>query len=429
MALYYPIEMQPYNGTIDATLANTFSCVIRGNGVKYYQLYIYLNSNGTQVYTTGVITLSTTLNDMDELDIAIPSGTLINGNEYKWSISVSTDNSNYIASVESVFYAYRNPTLTINPFSSTIASNVFTPTATYSQENGIDIQWFYWVLYDEWGDIVTTTDQIRDVTITYMFNGLINNKSYKIQVFGMSQNDVPCQSAIAPFTVSYSTSDTIVNATTTLDCTRDSVTLTWPQLKQINGSNDGTYSFSNFNLLKGYMPAVQINSGSDLYWNNNVEINDNFTGILKTRIYNDGTIIEFDKQSTGRQRSLSYFIGRLYYIYDNLTVEQYQILRYSRAILFGLRPNDVYVRQFNMDFDGGDSTIPTSYDYSFDGGDSTTTDYDFFIDCADKEAILLSGHGANNFQNAELVPAGNASEFSNAELLKSGGIDVYYMNT
>lgn len=89
--IYKPSYANPYLTPIDATKDNVFSCYLNADGgtqINKYNLTIK-SLTGTQVFTTGDVTLSPVLYNQNTLNITVPSSsTMINGVDYIWNIKL-----------------------------------------------------------------------------------------------------------------------------------------------------------------------------------------------------------------------------------------------------------------------------------------------------------------------------------------------------
>jgi len=86
--------MLPYLTDIDATVDNTFSCIINSEGGTSVIAYS-LEINGTGMsHTYAKTTLSSALYNGDKLNISIPSSTsqMVNGNDYTWNLTLYESN-------------------------------------------------------------------------------------------------------------------------------------------------------------------------------------------------------------------------------------------------------------------------------------------------------------------------------------------------
>ncbi len=318
MAIYTSVNSNPYNSVIDATVQNIFSCTVQGNGIAYYRFYIYKISDSSQVYNNNG-GFSPVLNNNDTFTIPIPANTLANGTDYKWMVAFSSDNTTFVNGFENPFYALRTPSLVIDDFASDMETNKYTFTATYAQEQNINLKWYQWILYDNFNNVLQQSDQIWKIKPTYTFTGFVNGYSYQVQVIGLTEKGVSIASDKIPFTTNFDIGRTKIHATATLDCTRDSIKIEWPKVRRVTGSSSGTVGYDNFNIFADYKPSIKLASGAYIEYKKNVEIDQNFTKLIVTRLNSDGDISTVKFQSSGRERDLYTYLGHVYCIGNDTT--------------------------------------------------------------------------------------------------------------
>jgi hypothetical protein len=122
-----------------------FSCKINGVKITDYQLIIYKNSDNTIIYDSTKITLGTPKYNGETLSISVVGGTIINGQELKYTIQYWNGAETTISN-EIFFMSASIATLTISvPNPITVQSYTFV--GTYIQAQNIGIKQWYYVLY------------------------------------------------------------------------------------------------------------------------------------------------------------------------------------------------------------------------------------------------------------------------------------------
>ena len=230
--LFQPSNISPSTlsgigaGTVDVTLGVTVSWQVNGDTpMTAYQITIYQNdTESTQMYTTGKITLSQPFQPHDkngnpqffstQISAAnLSSAGVVNGyaNGYKLLITQWWSANDYVTQTSaSVFNTLANPTLTINAISGTSISE--TITATYSQAQGDPIstvEWIFAVAGSE-SDPIKQTGTVTTQILSFDADGLMDGTTYSIECNVVTASGVYISTGFVQFTVSYSiTSETL----------------------------------------------------------------------------------------------------------------------------------------------------------------------------------------------------------------------------
>ena len=222
MGQYRPSSLIPStltsNFTIDATIANIFTCKINGSSpTTKYRLHIMKNDTvSTSVYDTGIVTLSTPLYPTNYdgtenlLQITVPSTSgMVNGIEYKWNITSYWSDTNYFTSYDVVFKAYLAASFSIDSITSQITSKSYLFSATYVQAQGVYVERFGWILKNSSTnqEIINTlnSNNIYSSDIKLNYDGFINNVAYSVIVGVWTSDGKYLESGPQSFLVSYDT--------------------------------------------------------------------------------------------------------------------------------------------------------------------------------------------------------------------------------
>jgi hypothetical protein len=208
--------------------------------------------------STGVATVATAFNT------APTSGT---------SYTVYTDN---VTSNDYYFQARTTPTLVVNNLPSTstfvVTTKSHTFNATYTQAENVGWKYYQWTLYNSGGTIINQSDQINTGTITYTFDGLIDDTTYGVGLTLENQDGIVLEIPTTYFTVNYSdATPTFTNTITpTVICNSDAIELSWNKVLTNAGTAEGTGSTPYYTLVADTPytggSSVQLNSGADIYW-------------------------------------------------------------------------------------------------------------------------------------------------------------------
>ena len=194
--LYQPSYPYPYLSDIDASVSNTFRCLINAEGgttVNGYNLRIN-DLNGTQVYTTTKQTLTTPLYGGEVLNIVIPnSSTMQNGLDYVWNVTL-------YESLASIWVTYG----TIQATSTT--------TSIYLRKSPLIKTGMILKINNQSREITEWNDETGVATVTQAFTTAPNiNDSYNIYTNNVTSNDIFFQARTTPTLTINTIPSTIAN--------------------------------------------------------------------------------------------------------------------------------------------------------------------------------------------------------------------------
>lgn len=285
MSQYRPSSLLPSTLTsfysIDATVENQFSCQINGNSptIKYRVKIMKNDTNSTLVYDTNVVTLDSPVYPVsydgtpNELTFTIPTSSgMVNGTQYKWTVTSYWTDSDSYESYENVFNAYSTAELSINPISSPIANKDYTFSANFSQAEGVTVEKFGWIL------INTTTNETIVDTITnnniyssqleLPYDGLFSGNDYKIMIKCWLTNGVEIETDYTTFSVQYTVSPFNGDVITNQTCD-SGVLIEWPNINYIIGDTTNenfSYQLVNYQYLNSY--CIEIQDGNSVFFDN-----------------------------------------------------------------------------------------------------------------------------------------------------------------
>ena len=216
-------------GTVDVTQGLDVSWQVNGDSpMTAYQITIYQNdSNSTQMYTTGQITLGTPFQTHDAqgnpqfFSTSIGAATLasagiVNGyaNGYKiiikqwWSVNDSVEQTS-----AAVFITRTTPTLSIDAIPSPVTASSQSITASYAQTEGDPISTVEWVfaLAGQEDSPIKETGAVNTQILSFTADGLISGNIYSIRCNVVTSNGMEVSTGFVQFSVSYPSSSISVN--------------------------------------------------------------------------------------------------------------------------------------------------------------------------------------------------------------------------
>lgn len=275
MALVQPTNLFPssFRGgggdVIDASVANTFSLQLNGSSpCVAYQIIIMRNDvSSTTIYAPAKVILDTPiyprdhLNEPQRLEIPVPTVSgLANGyaNGYKWRVLLWWDSTNYLTSADTFFKCEATPYFTVVNPPSTVTAKSVTLTATYTQADGVPLEWYRWTMEDSRGNVVADTGEIFSEDIQITVDGLLNGESFTYKVVGQTQSGVDVGGAPSAsgsnegsFDVEYSSPVVQGEASLNCDPKTGSIMVSFPRIRIITGTGTGTISYVTDTPVEG----------------------------------------------------------------------------------------------------------------------------------------------------------------------------------
>lgn len=261
MALVQPTNLFPssFRGgggdVIDASVANTFSLQLNGSSacVAYSLEIMQNNAASTTVYSTSRETISPPiyprnhLNETQRLEIVVPSSSgMVNGyaNGYKWKVTLWWDSTHYVESADTFFKCEATPYFTVVNPPSTVSTKSVTLTATYTQADGVPLEWYRWTMEDSRGNIVADTGEVFSEDIQITVDGLLNGESFTYLVVGQTQSGVEVggvddgeghYSNTGEFSVAYDAPSVQGAVSTSCDSKTGAIHVSLPEIRVIVG--------------------------------------------------------------------------------------------------------------------------------------------------------------------------------------------------
>lgn len=268
--------------TIDATVDNVFRCKINGTSptTKYRLTIMQNNTESTQVYDSGLQTLSTPLYPKNydgtdnELEVTVPSTSgMINGGEYKWKIASYWTDDDYYESFDNVFMAYAATTVSIDTFPSPITQKQYTFSATVTQTQNVGVERFGWIIRNASTQEVLidtiSSNNIYSADVRVYYDGFLNDTNYEIRVCVWMMDGTTVETEFQPISVSYSVEpfESVVTARQTKD---SGVLVKWSNIYYVFGTpTNDDYSYELTYPWSDEFTNVYLNleSGNSLTYN------------------------------------------------------------------------------------------------------------------------------------------------------------------
>jgi|GEM_PF-1756862 len=341
MAIYQATFLTPQNVAIDVSEANLFTAQVNGTLITRYILEAYAITGGSALYTNDSGVLITPLGDKETVEIVVPAnpGTLSNGNEYKWTLE-TFENAVSETSDEVAFIANDNPVVDLT-FANTVTTQEFTFTPTYSQAQGVPVQYSYFQFNDGDGTPILTTDRNYSGNLSYTFSGFLNGSSYQVQFFGVTQNGVAFNTPLINFDVSYAQPNINIKPTITQNENTSIVTVEWGEVVLIPGTSSGTISYIDDYLVQGNT-ALDMEAGASVSWD--VEVPESFTARRQwTKKVDFTTGVAVKLIGTTKNYEVGYDGARWYY--NNGTAQGFSelIALSTNPLLIYMLPTVAYV--------------------------------------------------------------------------------------
>jgi hypothetical protein len=172
----------------------------------------------------------------------------------------------------------------------TITTQSYTFTSTYTQSNNVPLSYFYYVLSDSTGEL-KRTDLTFSGNVTVTFDGFVSGNNYSVQSFGKTINGADVQSPIYNFTVAYAQPNINTVPTIMQDCNSGLVDITVGNIVQITGTPSGSTSFlQNYGVAGNW--ALDLNNSAS--WSANVNIPETMSTTIQVKPdgFTTGKILE-----------------------------------------------------------------------------------------------------------------------------------------
>lgn len=260
MGQYRPSSLIPSTLTseysIDATKVNVFSCKLNGTSptIKYRLKIMNNNTTSSIVYDTGVVSLSKPIYPVNSdgtenlLQVSVPSSSgMVNGKEYKWSISSYWSANEYYESYDNVFKTYKDASISIVSYPNPLTEKSYTFQANIVKPSDVGIERFGWIIQNiESGDqLVNTIDSgnIYSSEVEVYYDGFLNDEMYEVKVKAWLMNGTSVETDFQPIAVSYMVAP-VDSAVVATPLKNSGVLVQWAGIYYIFGKiENNAYSF------------------------------------------------------------------------------------------------------------------------------------------------------------------------------------------
>lgn len=191
--------------TIDANENNTIKWKVSGAMQSAYSLEIRKNSDNT-------IVISVPKTNSYANQHVLASGTLINGNEYKITITVFDELNSSATSDPDIFQTSSKPIVTLSPIG-TVTNFSYNFQATYTQDESVGLKSYIAFLYDENQRLITNSNIKTMQPIEHIFSDLESETNYFVEFQATSNKGLTGTSGLIGFNVLYTQPSVSVNLT------------------------------------------------------------------------------------------------------------------------------------------------------------------------------------------------------------------------
>lgn len=256
-----PTSISPNNDTLDSSKQITISWKNLGDRQISYRIVIYNNNTLELAYDTGKT------NSYNSFHI-IPQDYLINGNTYKFTITVWNQNNESAISDWIIFNCYSTPTCNLVNIvdGGEILNSSYLFTGEYNQAEGIPIKSFLMILYNSQQEVLMVTPEIFSDTIEYEFSGFNTEDDYYIELQVRSQADLINSTGKIRFTVRYEVPANYISLISENVSAQASVRLSWNTTQIIGEVIEGSINYIDSDIVDLTNGAIIFNEGlKDFY--------------------------------------------------------------------------------------------------------------------------------------------------------------------
>jgi hypothetical protein len=258
VAIQKPYGISLNGVTIDASEANTISWSTSGDISTAFAINIYKNFDGTLAW-------SLPKTNSYAISYNLPSGSLINGIEYKVQVTIYNSNNNSSTSDFYIFQTSSRPVVTV-PTIGTVNSQSYLFTASYSQAESVSLKSWIAYLYDSNQNLINQSPLTITSTLEYLFGGLNSGKTYYVEFQSTSNKGLTGTSGKISFTTSFTQPNLTTNIIAS-NVENAGVNLSW-YVTQITGTS------TNANFVGG--EKLDVTNGSATF-NQGFSIENDFT--------------------------------------------------------------------------------------------------------------------------------------------------------
>jgi len=262
-----PSNISPNNVSRDSRENIIISWVNNGDRQYHYQIQIYRNEDNELVYDTSKVSSLNTFH-------TVLGGTLVNGVVYKYRITVWNQYNESATSDWIILKCSSVPTCSFTNISdgSEILNASYLFQGIYSQNEGVPIKSWSMILYDENDYIIGTTGVQYSDVIEYKFEGLHNEKNYKIELQVRSQDDLIATTGKISFYVRYEVPASAIKLQAENVPEKAGVRLSWRVTQIIGNIVSGTISFINNDKVDLTNGVIAFSDGMPNFKNFNLKL-------------------------------------------------------------------------------------------------------------------------------------------------------------
>lgn len=347
-SLYRSTFLSPSNTEIDMNNNQIFSAICNGTTITTYRIVIRKMDN-TLLYDTGTITLGSPLYDKETLIHTITGGTVTYKGEVKWVLTVG-NGSTIADSNEIPFWNFTIPAYTMT-VPATITTKSYEFVATYSQLEGVSMQRFKFIWYDDSDEILQDSDWIYSANTRYTFDGFITGETYKVESVVTTEYNLEVTTGKKTFDILYSEPNLIIKPDVTTnnyrcDCADTSeVDVSWAEAVKIDGHSTGSINYVPDFIYEGDY-GLHLSSGATVYWDVDIPLDFTCTFVLQLSTGFTGVFCKLT--DIGVEYSVGYD-GNAFY-FDNNGIIGYGLVHpiTINPFLVAIRPTDIYVRYLDI---------------------------------------------------------------------------------
>lgn len=251
---------KPYSISINGTTIDTanednlIKWKVSGAVQKSFSIEIKNNADGNVVYSVPkTVSYLTQYNLLKE--------NLINGNEYKITITVFDENDNSATSDQVIFQTSSRPIVTVSPIGTNdiVGNPSYNFSSSYLQSENVPLKSYVAFLYDFNKNVINKSGILTDSNIEYMFSNLQSEKSYYIEFQITSNTGLTGTSGLISFNVLY-TSPYINTTLNAYNVENAGIELNWKTV-QIIGATNGSTSFTQNGEIDVMQGTVYFDEG------------------------------------------------------------------------------------------------------------------------------------------------------------------------
>ncbi len=238
MALMKPSGVSPSGVALDANEDIVISWNNTGDRSYAYQIKIYKNSDSVLILDTNKTSSLNTFH-------VISAGTLTNGTEYKYTITLWNQARQTATGDWNIFRCSSTPTcgFTNVTSDSEILNSAYTFQGSYNQVENVPIRSWLMILYDMNDYILSISPETFSDVIEYEFAGLNNDSDYQIELQVKSQDNLLATTGKVQFHVRYEVPASSISLQAESVSEKAAVRLLWNTTQIIGHATQGSFVY------------------------------------------------------------------------------------------------------------------------------------------------------------------------------------------